>query len=222
MAAAADDDDGPILYKFPTDAAARIDAVRATADGLNMDDETLKEMAAGFRPVVDEDTGSSFMLFDSMFIYTPHNIRRLAQITPMFGRIVDSLPGQDYTNPYVRDNCAIRVLTGFVHVAGDAIDVFFPYVGRLVHHLVRTVGPEMGKYGIIQAIKTIKLLDYFSTEPAALDEMLAATPDTVDLLTDIYRLLSSQPGAFNMTGRLLGRILEKQARGRVKACRQSE
>ena len=191
----------------------------AAADDMDMSDGELNDMATAYRPVVDEDTLESFLLYECLFVFNPRNIRQLAQVTPMFDRIVDSLPDQDYDNQYVQHLCAVDTLSEFVHVSGDAIDVFFPYVGRLVQHLARTVESKLGIYEFIQVTRTTKLLGYFSTEPAALDEMLAATPDTVNLLTDVSYLLSTQPEHFATAKLLLDRVRDKQAQGRVKACR---
>lgn len=196
------------------------------------DDDCLIEFAAAYRPIVDEGTALWLKRVSRLNLHVPHNLRRLSEITPLFDHIVDSLPGEDYGNLFVLKHGAINLFANFLFIVPclpdetqtEVIELFLPYVGRLTRHLSCMSNLENDLLKAEQTRRTIEVLDTLCPQDSpALTELLAATPDTMDLLTDVYHIQMAHPRGDPTTAeRLLGHARGKLTQGRVKACRQSE
>lgn len=158
-----------------------------------------------------------------------HSVTRMkviwiAKNTDMFDHIVDSLPEEDYAIRDTETYGAIVVLTDLMEKAYDDVDdtIFLPYTRRVTQHLTRVLGIPAMYSKITLARMLVNLLFMLSRTTSGQREILAATPDTVKLLTDILDMqLSNQQTHAAYTQDIIDLLVDTQAQGRIKACRKS-
>lgn len=108
----------------------------------------------------------------------------------------------------------------------EVVALFVSHVTELTQNVAAIYDriTSSGAWAMTELKHTVRvLLAFATTVPSTCDQMLEATPDTVKMLTQLHDDYTRKyfPGT-SLMGRLCDILLDKQSRGHVKACRQSE